>query len=172
MRRIRSAVVVLASALVAGGAMYTPATASGPANVGCQYEQAQIRAVPQGVVNGWAAQSGPQVAAQFTTDADFVSGDGTYVFGRANIEPYFTAVFAPGGFFNNTRVTAVPNKIVCEDFNTARIITLGGPLFPGQTEVAPEWRGIQSWLIVRQPGAVWKAKLFHNTRTDLTELPH
>jgi uncharacterized protein (TIGR02246 family) len=171
MRRIRLAVILMGSALLAGGAVYTPATAAPPPTIGCQHEQAQIRAVPAGVVNGWAQESGTAVAAQFTADADFISGNGEYVHGSADIAPYFDAQFAPGGFLDNTRVTAVVNKVVCLDWNTARIITLGGILFPGETEVQPDWRGIQSWVVVRHLGGVWKAQLFHNSRTLLTELP-
>jgi uncharacterized protein (TIGR02246 family) len=171
MRRIRLAAIFVGSALLATGAVHQPATAAAPLPIGCQHEQAQIRAVPAGVVNSWAQENAAGVAAQFTADADFISGEGEYVPGSAAIEPYFAALFAPGGFLDGTRVTAVPNKVVCLDWNIARIITLGGILFPGETEVQPDWRGIQSWVVVRQSSAVWKAQLFHNSRTLLTELP-
>lgn len=150
--------------------MYSPASATPPPGHSCSVNNPGIRAVPQGVVDAWAQGNAAGIAAQFTADADFISGDGSYVFGSAALEPYYAAQFAEGGFLHGTRVTAVVNKVACESGSIARVITLGGILFPGQTEVQPEWRGIQSWVVVRH-GSTWKARLFHNTRTLLTELP-
>jgi uncharacterized protein (TIGR02246 family) len=169
-RRTRLAAVLAGSAILVGGAAYVPAAATEDGGTSCQNSQAKIAAIPKKVVDSWAIADAHGIASAFTADADFISGDGTYVHGSANLEPYYAAQFLPGGFLHDTRVTADVNKIVCLDRDNARIITLGGPLFPGDVVLQPQWRGIQSWVAVRS-GNTWKAQSFHNTRTNLTELP-
>jgi uncharacterized protein (TIGR02246 family) len=126
-------------------------------------DEAAVRAVPHIVVDAWARGDGEGVAAAFTEDVDFIAGDGRLVQGREALVPYFQDQF--DGWLAGSRAVAdvINVRFLRDDIAVAH--TIGGIMFPGETEVQPDWVGIQTWVVVKQDGA-WLATAYHNSRVS------
>lgn len=100
------------------------------------------------------------IAAIFSEDADLVVGDGTHLRGRSEIAAYFPRMIAGADVFGTsiegTRVTSEIQSVRFLDDHVALLLTQGGILFAGESEVPPERRGIQTTVLVEQNGA-WLA---------------
>jgi uncharacterized protein (TIGR02246 family) len=136
------------------------------------HDEAAVRAVAQRLPSLWAEvtsgrASAVEIAAVFTEDADFVVGDGTHLQGRAEIAAYFERMVAGADAFGTsirgTTVTMEPQRIRFLTDDVALMITHGGILFPSETEVPPERRGIQTTVLVKVDGA-WLGAAYQNTR--------
>jgi uncharacterized protein (TIGR02246 family) len=137
----------------------SPATMAAPTSA----DEAAVRAVPHIVVDAWARGDGAGVAAAFTEDVDFIAGDGRLVQGRVALVPYFQDQF-DGWLAGSRAVADVINVRFLRD-DLAVVHTIGGIMFPGETEVQPDWVGIQTWVVVKQDGA-WLATAYHNSRVS------
>jgi uncharacterized protein (TIGR02246 family) len=124
-------------------------------------DEAAVRAVPQIVVDAWARGDGQGVAAAFTEDVDFIAGDGRLVQGREALVPYFQEQF-DGWLAGSRSVADVINVRFLRD-DVAVVHTLGGIMFPGETEIQPDWVGIQTWVVVEENGD-WRAAAYQNSR--------
>jgi uncharacterized protein (TIGR02246 family) len=131
-----------------------------------------VRALTQRLPSLWAevtaGRAAPEaIAAVFTEDADFIVGDGTHLHGRLEIGAYFQRMVAGADAFGTSiRGTTVTMELQCVRFlaeNVALLITHGGILFPGETTVPPNRRGIQTTVLVKNDGA-WLATAYQNTR--------
>ena len=49
--------------------------------------------------------------------------------------------------------------------DVAVVHTLCGIMFPGETEVQPNWVGIQTWIVVEDEGE-WRATAYQNSRVS------
>ncbi|MGH3939169.1 MAG: SgcJ/EcaC family oxidoreductase [Pseudonocardiaceae bacterium] len=127
----------------------------------CVADQEEMRAVPERIVDGWAANDADAVAAVFTTGTDFVIGDGTFLRGREELRRYLADGFA--GFLKDTRVTAPVQSVRCLSSTVGVVHTLGGILLPGETEVPPERQGIQVFIVTKH-GGEWLVNVYQNTR--------
>jgi uncharacterized protein (TIGR02246 family) len=137
----------------------SPAAIAAPTSA----DEAAVRAVPQQVEVAWGRGDGAGVAAAFTEDVDFIAGDGRLVQGRAALIPYFQNQF--DDFLAGSQAVAdVVNVRFLRD-DVAVVHTIGGIMFPGETEVQPDWVGIQTWVVVKQDGA-WLATAYHNSRVS------
>jgi uncharacterized protein (TIGR02246 family) len=126
-------------------------------------DEAAVRAVPAMVVEAWARGDGEGVAAAFTEDVDFIAGDGRLVQGREAVVPYFQEQF-DGWLAGSRSVADVINvRFLREDL--AVVHTLGGIMFPGETEIQPDWVGIQTWVVVKE-GGEWRATAYQNSRVS------
>jgi uncharacterized protein (TIGR02246 family) len=97
----------------------------------------------------------------FTEDVDFIAGDGRLVQGREALVPYFQEQFDT--WLAGSRVVAdVVNVRFLRD-DLAVVHTVGGIMFPGETEVQPDWAGIQTWVVVNE-GGEWLAAAYQNSR--------
>jgi uncharacterized protein (TIGR02246 family) len=127
-------------------------------------DEAAVRAVPQQVEDAWARGDGEGVAAAFTEEVDFIAGDGRLVQGRAALIPYFQNQF--DDFLSGSRAVAdVVNVRFLRD-DVAVVHTIGGIMFPSETEVQPDWVGIQTWVVVKQDSE-WLATAYQNSRVSL-----
>ncbi|MGH2615766.1 MAG: SgcJ/EcaC family oxidoreductase [Thermomicrobiales bacterium] len=124
-------------------------------------DEAAVRAVPQLVVDAWARGDGAAVAAAFTDDVDFIAGDGRLVQGRDALVPYFQDQF-DGWLAGSRSVAEVVHVRFLRD-DVAVVHTLGGIMFPGETEIQPDWVGIQTWVVVEENGE-WRAAAYQNSR--------
>jgi uncharacterized protein (TIGR02246 family) len=144
-------------------ALFAPGGAQEASPVPTAADEAAVRAVPAMVVDAWARGDGEGVAAAFTEDVDFIAGDGRLVQGRAALVPYFQDQF--DDFLAGSQAVAdVVNVRFLRD-DVAVVHTIGGIMFPGETEVQPDWVGIQTWVVVKQDGA-WLATAYHNSRVS------
>lgn len=124
-------------------------------------DEAFIRAIPQQIVDGWSRCDGRAIAAVYAEAATLVAGDGTLTRGRAQIADYHDRQFA--AFLKDTRLSIKVTELRFLAPNIAFMQTQGGILWPGETELAPHNRGIQSFIAVKDAG-VWRLELFQNTR--------
>jgi uncharacterized protein (TIGR02246 family) len=124
-------------------------------------DEAAVRAIPRTVVEAWARGNGEGVTAAFMEDVDFIAGDGRLVQGREALIPYFQDQF--DGWLAGSRAVAdvINVRFLREDI--AVVHTYGGIMFPGETEVQPDWVGIQTWVAVKEDGD-WLAAAYQNSR--------
>ncbi|HYN93382.1 MAG TPA: SgcJ/EcaC family oxidoreductase [Pilimelia sp.] len=130
-------------------------TASGPTSG----DQAAVAALPQRVVAAWAEHDAEAFASVFTEDGTLIL-PGLYLKGRDAIRDHMAAAFA--GPYRGTRVTGQPIDIRFFGRDTGMLITLGGVLAAGATEVAPAQAIRASWLAVRQDGR-WQLAAYQNS---------
>jgi len=117
-------------------------------------------------VAGWAANDADAVAAVFTTDTDFVIGDGTFLRGRDELRQYMADAFDV--FLQDSRVTAPVESVRCLSPAVGVVHTLGGILMPGETEVPPERQGVQVFVVTKH-GGEWLVNVYQNTRISTSE---
>ncbi len=164
---IGSAAAVIGLAVLASVGSSHAATVPAAERPGfCAAEQDAIRAVPARIEAGWAANDADAVAAVFTTDTDFVVGDGTFLKGREEVRQYMADAF--DGFLQDSRVTAPVASLRCLNLTVGVVHTLGGILMPGETEVPPERQGVQVFVVTKY-GGEWLVDVYQNTRISPTE---
>jgi uncharacterized protein (TIGR02246 family) len=125
------------------------------------HDEAQLRAIPQQIVDAWSGGDGTAIAAVYAEAGTLVAGDGTMKRGRAQIASYHDRQFAE--FLKGTRLSIKVTEVRLLRPNVAYLQTQGGILWPGQTELAPGNYGIQSFIALNENG-VWRLELFQNTR--------
>ena len=90
---------------------------------------------------------------------------GTYCDNRAAIQAYFTEAFQ--NQYRNTQVTGKPLASRFLGPDTAVLLTVGGVLEPGQTEVSSKQAIRASWTVIRHNGE-WRLAAYQNTPRDPT----
>ncbi len=107
------------------------------------------------------------VSQMFADDSSFVIAEGTVLNGRAAIKKYFDDLTAGADKWGTSlrgvhSVAEVEWKLELSE-STVIIRTRGGLIFPGELEVAPERRGVQTWTVHRE-GDQWLVVSYQNTR--------
>ncbi|BCB74069.1 SgcJ/EcaC family oxidoreductase [Phytohabitans flavus] len=125
-------------------------------------EQAAIAAVSQRVVAAWANQDADAFADVFTPDGTLIL-PGLFLDGRDAIRSYMAAGF--DGPYKGTRVTGQPIKIKFLDAGAAVLITQGGVLAPGETEVSDARAIRASWIVVKEEDG-WRLAAYQNSPRD------
>ncbi|HEV2450803.1 MAG TPA: SgcJ/EcaC family oxidoreductase [Streptosporangiaceae bacterium] len=121
---------------------------------------AAAQKVMQRIVDAWAAHNGDAFAEVFTPDASLILPGDVYLKNREEIRQYMTKGFA--GPYRGTQVTGVPVNVRLLRPDVALLLTDGGVLAPGETEVAPERAVRAAWLLAKQNGD-WLITAYQNT---------
>lgn len=122
-------------------------------------DQAAIAALTQRMVTGWAYGEAETIADLFVEDGTMILA-GVFCNGRDEIRDYFATAFQ--GVYRGTQVTGKPISIRALGPDTAILLSVGGVLGAGETEVTPENAIRASWLVVRRDGQ-WRLAAYQNT---------
>jgi len=133
----------------------TITTATAPSDA----DKAAVAAVPERIVAAWSNYDADAFAAVFTEDGTMIL-PGIYQKGRPGIRAFMVAAFA--GPYQGTQVTGQPIDVRFLNSETGVVITQGGVLAPGQTEVPPDQAIHASWIVVKQDGT-WLLAAYHNS---------
>lgn len=126
-------------------------------------DQAAVAAFPQRIVSAWAEHDAAAFAAAFVEDGTLIL-PGVSLAGRAEIESFLTRGFA--GPYKGTQVIGTPFRITGLADGVVLVLTKGGVLAPGESEVAPEREIRASWLLVRRNGE-WLLAAYQNSPANL-----
>jgi uncharacterized protein (TIGR02246 family) len=123
---------------------------------------AAIASLTQRMIAAWAVADAEAIAGLFVEDGTMILA-GTYCDSRAAIQDYFAEAFK--GEYNGTQVTGKPLASRFFGPDAGVLLTVGGVLEPGETEVSSK-QGIRaSWTVVRRDGEWWLAA-YQNTPRD------
>ncbi|KJK58362.1 SgcJ/EcaC family oxidoreductase [Saccharothrix sp. ST-888] len=123
-------------------------------------DAAALRAVPELIVAAWAEHDADRFAETFTEDATLILPGDVYLTGREEIRSFMAQAFA--GPFKGTRVTGRPISVRPLAEGVAVVVTRGGVLAPGDTEVTAE-RAIRATWVLAKEGADWRIASYQNT---------
>jgi uncharacterized protein (TIGR02246 family) len=140
--------------------MPTSTPAAAPAISGA--EQAEIAAVPARMVAAWAAHDAGAFADLFTQDGTLIL-PGAYKKGRDEIRDFMAAGYA--GPYQGTRVTGSPIDIKPLADGAVALLTMGGVLAAGETELSDKAAIRAAWILVRREGR-WQLAVYQNCPRD------
>jgi uncharacterized protein (TIGR02246 family) len=124
--------------------------------------QAALAAVPQRITDAWAANDASAFAKVFTEDATMVLPGDVFKRGRADIEAFMAAGYA--GPYKGTNVTGQPvdAKLLTASGDAAALVTIGGVLQPGETELTRDATIRATWILAKHDGE-WLITAYHNS---------
>ena len=126
---------------------------------GTAADQAAIAALTQKVIAAWAYHDADAFAGVFTEDGTMIL-PGVYKKGREEIRAFLVESFA--GNYKGTQVTGRPLEIRFFTPDSGVLITQGGVLGPGETEVSDAQSIRASWTVVKRDGS-WHLASYQNT---------
>ena len=122
-------------------------------------DQAAVAHIPKRIIAAWESHDADAFAAVFTENATMIL-PGVFRKGRDEIRAFMSNAFA--GPYRGTRVTGTPVNVEFFDGEHGVLITRGGVLAPGETEVAPERAVTASWVVVKRDGH-WQLAAYQNS---------
>jgi uncharacterized protein (TIGR02246 family) len=125
-------------------------------------DQGEIAAVPVRMVEAWAAHDATAFSHLFTQDGTLIL-PGIYKKGRGEIREFMEAGYA--GPYKGTRVTGSPLEIKPLGAGAVALLTEGGVLAPGETELSSKEAIRASWILVKREGA-WQLAVYQNCPRD------
>jgi uncharacterized protein (TIGR02246 family) len=123
---------------------------------------ASIASLTQRMIAAWATGDAEAIAGLFVEDGTMILA-GTFRDGRAAIQDYFTEAFQ--GEYRGTQVTGKPLASRFFGPDAGVLLTVGGVLEPGETEVTSKQAIRASWTVVRRDGE-WRLAAYQNTPRD------
>jgi uncharacterized protein (TIGR02246 family) len=128
-------------------------------------DQAAIGALTQRMVTGWAYGDADALAGLFVDDGTMILA-GVYCNGRDEIRDYFATAFETR--YKGTQVIGKPVGFRVLAPDVVILLSQGGVLESGETEVSDKGAIRASWLCVKRDGQ-WQLAAYQNTpRHDLT----
>ncbi|MEU4219492.1 SgcJ/EcaC family oxidoreductase [Actinoplanes sp. NPDC026623] len=137
-------------------------TSAAAAPVVSSAEQAEIAFIPARMIKAWAAHDAEAFADLFTPDGTMIL-PGVYQKGRDAIREFMTAAFA--GPYQETRVTGSPIDIKPLADGAVALLTTGGVLAAGATELSDASAIRASWILVKREGR-WQLAVYQNCPRD------
>ncbi|RFU39023.1 SgcJ/EcaC family oxidoreductase [Actinomadura logoneensis] len=125
-------------------------------------DQKAVAGLPARLVEVWAAHDADGFGELFTEDGTLVL-PGVYVAGRDEIAAFMRNAFE--GPYKGTRVTGAPVNVRFLGPDVALLITEGGVIAAGRTELADADAIRASWLTVRTDGG-WRLAAYQNSPRD------
>lgn len=122
-------------------------------------DKAAIASLTQRVVAAWAYHDADSFAAVFTDDGTMIL-TGVYKKGRADIRDYMAAAFESD--YKGTQVTGKPIDMRPLGEDAAILISLGGVLEAGESEVSDKSAIRAAWVVIKQDGQ-WRLAAYQNT---------
>lgn len=126
---------------------------------GVATEESAPSQVAESTTKAWASHDPDAFAAAFTADSNVVIA-GAYLQNHAEVLAYISAAFS--GPVKGTRVISDPVYLEYLGDNIALMITEGGILVPGETEVSPE-RAIRGTWVLAKVGKEWLIRAYHSS---------
>ena len=123
---------------------------------------AELAAVPGRLVSAWAAHDAEAFSQLFIPDGALVM-PGVYKKGREEIRKFMEAGYA--GPYKGTSVTGTPIDIKPLGTGAFALLTVGGVLEPGETEVSTKQAIRASWILVKDDGT-WRLAVYQNCPRD------
>jgi uncharacterized protein (TIGR02246 family) len=121
-------------------------------------DTAAVAGVPGRIVAAWAGHDAGAFADVFTEDGTMIL-PGLYLKGRQAIRDFMVEAFQ--GAYNGTQVTGQPIDLRFLTPDSALVVTQGGVLSAGQTELSAEELIRATWVIARVDGE-WQLAAYHN----------
>lgn len=125
-------------------------------------DQAAIAAVPARMVAAWAAHDADAFADLFTEDGTLIL-PGIYKKGKDEIRKYMAAEYA--GAYQGTTVTGAPIEIKPLRAGAVALLTQGGVIPAGETELPDEDAIRASWILVKR-NRKWLLAVYQNCPRD------
>lgn len=122
-------------------------------------DQAAVAAVPQRIVEAWANHDAEAFAAVFTEDGTMIL-PGSYRKGREEISAFMADAFR--GPYKGTQVTGKPISVTFLNSEAGVLVTHGGVLASGQSELSDETAIRASWVVVKKDGE-WQLAAYQNS---------
>ncbi len=117
------------------------------------------RHVPARTTEAWARHDADAFATLFSPAANVVIA-GTHLVGRDAVRSYMSAAFA--GPIRGTRVVSDPESVDYLTPDVVLLVTTGGVLLPGETEVSPGRAIRGTWVLVDE-GEGWQIRAYHSS---------
>jgi len=121
---------------------------------------AAIAAGPERIMATWADHDPDAFAEAFAEDGTLILPNDIYLTGREEIRSFMARGFA--GPYRGTRVSITPLVVKSIGDSAALVISSGGVLAPGATELAPEAASRATWVLTRKDGE-WSVLSYQNT---------
>ncbi|HEY3259105.1 MAG TPA: SgcJ/EcaC family oxidoreductase [Pseudonocardiaceae bacterium] len=131
------------------------ASAGGPSAA----DQAAVAALTQRVIAAWAYHDADGFAEVFTEDGTMIL-PGLFRKGREEIRAYLKDAYA--NQYKGTQVTGRPIDMRFLAPDVCLLLTQGGVLAPGESEVSDDQAIRASWTVVKRDGE-WKMAAYQNS---------
>ena len=125
-------------------------------------DQAAIAAMSSRMVNSWAAHDADAFAELFAEDGTLIL-PGVYVKGRTAIRDYMADAYQ--GVYAGTTVTGKPIDLKPLGPSAVALVTVGGVIAAGHSELAPADAIRASWILVKRNDA-WVLSVYQNCPRD------
>ncbi|MFE6610161.1 SgcJ/EcaC family oxidoreductase [Amycolatopsis sp. NPDC057786] len=125
-------------------------------------DKAAIAALTQKVIAAWAYHDADAFADVFTEDGTMILA-GSFADGREEIRAFLKDAYATN--YKGTQVTGKPVSLRFLSADSAVLLTQGGVLYKGESEVADHNAIRASWTVARQDGE-WRLAAYQNTPRD------
>lgn len=122
-------------------------------------DKVAIASLTQRVIAAWAYHDADAFADVFTEDGTMILA-GVYHKGRAAIRDYMAGAFE--GVYKGTQVTGKPLDMRPLGGDAAILLSQGGVLEPGESEVSQSAAIRAAWVVVKQAGG-WRLAAYQNT---------